>query len=62
VFGRDARDRGGYNADESFFRTLEAGWRLKRVCALEPYNGGFEKLYVLKRKHGWARRLLRGGA
>jgi hypothetical protein len=49
---------GGYNADGAFFDALERQWRLKHVCALDPYPGGFEKLYLLKRKHGWARRAL----
>eukprot|EP00967_Tisochrysis_lutea_P118670 scaffold193022_cov50-Tisochrysis_lutea.AAC.2 len=42
--------RGGYNADRSFFDALEANWRLKSVVRLAPFRGGFEKLYVLKRR------------
>jgi len=42
--------RGGYNADAAFFNSLEARWRVKKVIPLRPFNGGYEKLYVLKRK------------
>jgi len=47
--------RGGYNADDSFFDALERGWRVKRVVPLRPFEGGFEKLYVLTRRHSWMR-------
>lgn len=42
--------RGGYNADRHFFDALEAGWRVKAVLKLAPFRGGFEKLYLLKRR------------
>jgi hypothetical protein len=42
--------RGGYNADNTFFDALEARWRVKAVLKLAPFRGGFEKLYLLKRR------------
>jgi hypothetical protein len=42
--------RGGYNADRRFFDALEARWRVKRVVKLAPFRGGYERLYLLKRR------------
>ena len=52
--------RGGYNADEKFFDTLESRWRVKRIIELKPFPGGHERLYVLRRRHAWAYRIIGG--
>lgn len=44
---------GGYNADGAFFDALEANWEVTKVVPLRPYNGGYEKLYELRRKPTW---------
>jgi len=49
--------RGGVNANDAFFDGLQAGgWECTKVVAVEPFPGGFEKLWVLQKKgarRGW---------
>ena len=42
--------RGGVNASDEFFDTLEAGWSCERVIELRPFRGNFEKLFIMRRK------------
>ena len=42
--------RGGANADEEFFATLERFFTLVRTAPLDPFPGGCEKLWILQRK------------
>jgi hypothetical protein len=45
--------RQGCNGDSNFFDTVEANYSIETILPLEPFPGGYEKLYVLKRNNSW---------
>jgi hypothetical protein len=44
--------RQGCNGDGQFFDAIEADYHVEKIVQLEPFPGGSERLYVLKRKTG----------
>ena len=41
--------RGGVNADNAFFDTLEREWYCEKVVLLDPFPECFERLFVMRR-------------
>ena len=42
--------RGGVNGGASLFDALERDWEVERVVPVRPFEGGYERLWVLRRK------------
>lgn len=42
--------RGGVNASDGFFTTLELEWHCEQVIELDPFPECFEKLFILRRR------------
>ena len=42
--------RGGCNGNASLFDTLERDWEVIKVVPVKPFEGGYEKLWVCKRR------------
>ena len=42
--------RGGVNGGASLFDALERDWDVERVVPVRPFEGGYERLWVLRRK------------
>ena len=45
--------RGGANGTDAFFDALDARYYVAATVALDPFPGGLEKLFVLKRRRRW---------
>lgn len=48
--------RGGANGDAAFFDKLDAHFFVHEAVPLDPFPGGVEKLYVLKKRPWYWRR------
>ena len=42
--------RGGVNATEETFDLLERDWVVERTVQVRPFDGGYEKLWVCRRR------------
>ena len=45
--------RGGANGTDAFFDALDARYYVAATVALDPFPGGVEKLFVLRRRRRW---------
>ena len=45
--------RSGANGTDAFFDALDARYYVAATVALDPFPGGVEKLFVLKRRRRW---------
>lgn len=50
VFVYVGEGRGGANANDGFFDTLDAEWEATKILKLKPFAQCFERLFVMRRK------------